>query len=461
MVEYQYNLTMPLIGFIVSYFYTRMSDGFLVPRFIRKYMRIYSACVLSILVSVMNITLVSTYRMVLSILIYIVFSLFFYKGKIYMKLLPIGLHMFMLTAAEIIVIPLLGTFGYPVAVYFNNFSYRHIMDISVAGVYVLLYFLIREVVFLIENQIDNRAWRQLGYCLFTLLFTVLVVFMPVAMRPAEGERVEGNPFLDFFVGDFAHIFSMLLLMGLFIAIGSLVRNMNDSMKREQQAVLSTQKLHFELSQSMLRAKHTENVRVIQHDMKNHLLAIDALATAGETARQHAYIQGLLASLITDKAEHSCGNIVIDSMVSSKRIIMDEKHIASQWQVQDGIPEHLGIDDIKICTLLSNALDNALEACLRLPEEAKRSAVIDVKIKYDASGLFVRIQNPCKDVKAAIRDAFRLSSKRVNAPGFGMRAIRRTVNETGGELSIAQSDNGQFMLTAYLPNAEHGANAGGA
>lgn len=57
-----------------------------------------------------------------------------------------------------------------------------------------------------------------------------------------------------------------------------------------------------------------------------------------------------------------------------------------------LPASIRISDSDLCVLLSNALENALHACLSIAE--KEACVIDVQFYIRDNRLFLQIENPC-------------------------------------------------------------------
>ena len=57
-----------------------------------------------------------------------------------------------------------------------------------------------------------------------------------------------------------------------------------------------------------------------------------------------------------------GNFMVDSIIFG--ITRDQKFKEVDFQFDGGLPSNLGVKDIDICGVLANALENAMEACLK-------------------------------------------------------------------------------------------------
>ena len=112
---------------------------------------------------------------------------------------------------------------------------------------------------------------------------------------------------------------------------------------------------------------------------------------------------------------------------------------------DGVITGYGvIDETDFCLVLSNLLENALEASLKTAKFRQR---IDIKIYRHASNLIlIQIENAF-DGKIQQNHGIFLSSKR-NQNGIGIQSVRHIVEKTGGGCDFTY-DNGIFTAKIML------------
>ncbi len=93
-----------------------------------------------------------------------------------------------------------------------------------------------------------------------------------------------------------------------------------------------------------------------------------------------------------------------------------------------------------------SLDNAIEACEKLPEDQRK---VSVKARTD-KGLFVmKVQNPYSG-KIVWENGIPVTAKKdLEAHGFGLAGIREIAVRYGGGADITE-DEGQFALLVYFP-----------
>ena len=112
-----------------------------------------------------------------------------------------------------------------------------------------------------------------------------------------------------------------------------------------------------------RLQDEERVRQIYHDMKNHLLVLQSQSENSPVLHQAA--QTLQDQLQAYESYQHTGNEYLDAIIRDKARLAREKSIdfTSVIHFESG---HF-LDPLDISTLFGNALDNAIEACMQLPE----------------------------------------------------------------------------------------------
>jgi sensor histidine kinase regulating citrate/malate metabolism len=99
--------------------------------------------------------------------------------------------------------------------------------------------------------------------------------------------------------------------------------------------------------------------------------------------------------------------------------------------------------VELCLILSNALQNALEASLQLPTD-RRSISITAKIKHDY--LVLQIANRFNGTIELADEALPPSTKDSTGHGYGLTSIKRTLEAMDGVLYL-RTDKDIFILEA--------------
>lgn len=112
----------------------------------------------------------------------------------------------------------------------------------------------------------------------------------------------------------------------------------------------------------------EQTRSFRHDIKNHWTILENLIQKEDLIKAQEYL-GKLKD-VTDKTSFPCstGNTVIDMLLSSKLGLATQKEIHVDCTVK--IPAKSSLDDLDLCIVFSNAVDNAINALSTLTEGNK-------------------------------------------------------------------------------------------
>ncbi len=211
-------------------------------------------------------------------------------------------------------------------------------------------------------------------------------------------------------------------------------------------------LHESYMQSQLehfrqyRAAQEETAR-FRHDIKNNLQCISDLLASGKEKEAGEYVTELLCEVRALSPEYVSGDEILDCIVSSKASVMKREGIEF---VFDGvIPGGLGFAAIDVCNVFANALDNAIESCLKMPE-GKR--YIKMALKSSEQFRYVCIENSAAE-KVDVSKLFAESggyTTKVQSKGHGMGtySIRRTAEKYGGVVK-AESREGAFVLEIII------------
>lgn len=209
-----------------------------------------------------------------------------------------------------------------------------------------------------------------------------------------------------------------------------------------QQKLEQEKSFYEMNRIYYRNLEQEQfqVRRLRHDMANHLQTMSGLS--GDELR--VYLNSLITSPAMDHARRFCENHVVNIVLSSKLAIMEQSKIHTDMEVS--VPPKIPIQDVDLCAIFANSLDNAVEACKKLPEAQRR---VLIRARTD-KGLFVmKVQNPFNEA-VNFQNGLPVTTKPdQRSHGFGLASIREIAARYGGTAEIIEKE-GQFTLLAYFP-----------
>ena len=188
-----------------------------------------------------------------------------------------------------------------------------------------------------------------------------------------------------------------------------------------------------------RMNEEERVRSIYHDMKNHLLVLQAQAENSQTVQES--IKELQSQIQEYENYHHTGNEFLDI------IIRDEAQIAQQKEIDFTPIIHFEdggfIDPLDISTIFGNALDNAIEASEKLPNQER---LITIKANRIRDMIVIAIEN---NAVAESSDANGTTKKDSFVHGFGIPNIKKVAEKYNGQC-ITKCEKGIFVLKIIIP-----------
>lgn len=217
-----------------------------------------------------------------------------------------------------------------------------------------------------------------------------------------------------------------------------------SVKREAEARYHTQLTELSLStlQSRIDTIHTveEAVRIERHDLRHRYRAIAELVAQGKTQEALAFIGSAQMQLEERKPVHWCRPPVLDTVFSSyfsqaqRKDIRVDAHIA--------LTDQLPVEEAELAIVFSNALENAIHACMRLPEERR---ALRCKVISHPSLMF-ECSNPYAGEVRFDEDGLPVSSR--PGHGIGSHSVAAFCRKHGASYQYT-AENGQFTLRVIL------------
>lgn len=151
-------------------------------------------------------------------------------------------------------------------------------------------------------------------------------------------------------------------------------------KHEKTVALLQSQLHGQRVCLEETQKRNDFYSSFQHDIDNHLLVISGLLHDKLFPQAQQYTEKLRVRCETPLLSVSTGNPALDVLLKEKLSRAKRSHIVVTHDVS--IPESFHVDDMDLCALFSNILDNAITACLvKAPEDRLLSVSAKVKSRF--------------------------------------------------------------------------------
>ncbi len=202
--------------------------------------------------------------------------------------------------------------------------------------------------------------------------------------------------------------------------------------RQLDSHLSAQRDFYEA-----RLAHEDALRSLRHDMAGHLNTLAMLLDDNKLADAKKYLDGIAQYHKEQTTKIFCKNPYMNAVLQNYAAKCLEHHIE--------LICHIGIGDYmlpatEVCLILNNALENAVEASLAVPEGEK---IIKVQAAVRQKLLLLRVSNRF-DGRLTVADGLPVSMKQEEGHGYGLSNIRRAAGRRGGYMEY-RVRNGYFVL----------------
>ncbi len=175
----------------------------------------------------------------------------------------------------------------------------------------------------------------------------------------------------------------------------------------------------------------EQTRSFRHDIKNHLLVLKGLLHTGQIPKAQSYLDNLEAATEGLSLSFQTGNPVVDILLSSKLEAARQAGINTVCSLR--LPQPWNINDIDLCIIFSNALDNAIQACSPLEGEK----TIHISGEQQGDFYLLEFKNNCL-----------CSPPYKPEPGTGLQNVKAVAEKHGGAVTI-ECRSSYFYLDVLL------------
>lgn len=237
--------------------------------------------------------------------------------------------------------------------------------------------------------------------------------------PIDFERVKiRNNIINFSAVLIVPIFMVLIIYLLFNCISKQYFE-NISLLMEKQ--VEQQVEHYKKINKL-----TDDLREFRHDYKNHMICLQSLLNNKQYDEALSYVKSITNQEILDSNKFFSGNQIADAILTDKNELAQKNNCKI---IFDGsVSDEISVSNL--CTILSNALDNSIEAYSKI--DSDETQIIDVKCVASELIQIIRISNPNLDNNAVTETS---KADRKNH-GFGLSNIRRTVERMDGQMIIS-------------------------
>ena len=220
-----------------------------------------------------------------------------------------------------------------------------------------------------------------------------------------------------------------------------INSIEKATEQEQELQLLRQQISIQTENYAVLRKSYSVQRKSTHEFQRHIQVLQGLLDRKEYMAAQEYVRQLRANRALKVFSIASNNPVIDVVLNQKYQVAQEHEIKMYVKVND--LSSVAIKTNELVVLLSNLLDNAIEACLKL--EQSREIVCSI-LKED--NMYISIRNTSAPV-VILHGEIPTTKKDAAEHGYGLQAVKYILNQLEAEYTFAYND-GWFQFVAEIP-----------
>lgn len=213
--------------------------------------------------------------------------------------------------------------------------------------------------------------------------------------------------------------------------------------RKEQENIALQNELLAKNYQVAKESYESNAR-LYHDMGNHFSMIQSYLADGKVEEARTYLDRLGKDRAAYSVERFTGIEAVDYILSQKAAFAKQQNVETSIHAE--YPKDCKIDPVDLCTILTNLLDNAMEACGKLPEASAK--ILSVTIRRINQFIIIQIANSCIEEPIISKGNFKTSKTDKRHHGWGMKNVRLAVEKYHGTMEYEYNKN-MFTVSVML------------
>lgn len=182
-----------------------------------------------------------------------------------------------------------------------------------------------------------------------------------------------------------------------------------------------------------KSNNYEQQRARNHEFKSRIAAIGMLARKGEYDRLLEMVEDVETDYRNDRTFHDTGNIIVDNILDIKTDEMKMEGI--DFHTKLGDLKELTIKDDDLVIILSNLLENAIEACRKCNKDREISFKFTIE-----EGNTILLMSNTYDGHSIMKNGTYISTKTdPGEHGIGIKNIIRAIEKYHGDYTMEEKD----------------------
>lgn len=282
-------------------------------------------------------------------------------------------------------------------------------------------------------RLSKKLWVLVG----GLTLAPLVSTLSFSIWGNEFQTEEQYQFYSAILQSFGYtILPFVLISALTLLAAAVVLSRHEALEQENTLAALREAYYTGLKQEQT------GLRTLQHDLRNHVAAMQGLLEQSKQAQVAEYLAQLADSPAFCSGKRYAANEAANVVLCSKAGQMEAAGLVPDFQVE--LPATLSIPAAELCALLGNALDNAIEGAAK-----SQNRTVTLRARLEKGMFLLQVQNA---VSGAVNSNLSTTKQDTSRHGFGIAGMRQIAQGYGGSLEATAKD-GCFTLLVCFPCKE--------
>ena len=230
----------------------------------------------------------------------------------------------------------------------------------------------------------------------------------------------------------------ILMLLVYILIFYTFQTAGYAMERERIAGNMKEQILLQKKQYEFYLQKREAERIFRHDARHRDSILISYLENGEVEGAKEFLKKELAEIEKNAKLPFCENTLINAVLSEYRTKAEQEGLEFSARIQ--MPKELACDEAEFCVMLSNLLENSLDAA---------KSYIAISIKHLNHQLSLNVKNDYEgELKKSAENNY-LTTK-PQGSGLGLKSVEAILKSNSGFLKIEDTD-GVFDVFATLKN----------
>lgn len=305
------------------------------------------------------------------------------------------------------------------------------LEVNILTKLLLIYIVTIIKTVKLKVNLNNKQYKYIFFSIILNLLSAILIFATIYKTTQSVTDFA----LDFVI---ALISSSILILNIFF-MWLIIRVSKDSnLRAENKCIKENIQLQHQYYLNMQESQM--KVKKLYHDMKNHMICIENLYGKNE------YVESINNQLKECNSIFNTNNMILDIILNDKKRICESKGIDLIANIN--FKECNFIDSADVCSIFSNMIDNAIEACENI-EDNSISKKINIKGTIVKSLYIIKCENPKNNIIKLKSGKILTNKKDKFLHGIGISSMKNSIEKYNGNLEVNDL-NTRFLINICIP-----------